>query len=77
MLATSLISGCLSNGINVYYATVSSTPALIYYSLMKKIVGVMITASHNKYSDNGIKIINKGYKLNSDEENEIEYYLHH
>lgn len=75
LLATSLISGCLSNGINVYYATVSSTPALIYYSLMKKVVGVMITASHNKYSDNGIKIINKGYKLNSDEENEIEYLI--
>lgn len=35
----------------------------------------MITASHNKYSDNGIKIINKGYKLNSDEENEIEYLI--
>ena len=35
----------------------------------------MITASHNKYSDNGIKIINKGYKLNDNEENEIEYLI--
>lgn len=75
LLASSITSGCLSVGINVYYAGISSTPALIYYSLMKKFVGVMITASHNIYSDNGIKIINKGFKLNNEEEKKIEYLI--
>ena len=75
MLFCSLASGCMSMGLNVYNLGVLSTPGLIYYSKQKNAVGVMITASHNLYIDNGIKIILNGRKLNEFEEKEIEKYI--
>lgn len=72
MLAYAIGAGCLSRGMEVKYAGVAPTPALIYYSKIKETVGIMITASHNPYSDNGIKIINKGKKLSTEEELLIE-----
>lgn len=75
LLAFSIISGCLSSGLKVIYAGVLSTPALIYYSYIHKVVGVMITASHNPYYYNGVKIINNGYKLNNKEEEQLEQEL--
>lgn len=69
----SLLSfGALSSGINVYYLGITSTPRLIYYSFKHSMLGVMITASHNPYEYNGIKIIKYGYKLNGNEELIIE-----
>ena len=64
MLSSALISGALAMNNDVHYLGVIPTPALIYYSYLKKYTGVMITASHNTYTDNGIKLLNKGYKLN-------------
>lgn len=72
MLAYAIACGAMSAGINVLYAGVSSTPALIYYSKIKKITGVIVTASHNPYYDNGIKLVNKGKKLDLIEEEAIE-----
>ena len=57
---------------DVHYLGVIPTPALIYYSYLKKYTGVMITASHNPYTYNGIKLLNKGYKLTPEEENIVE-----
>ncbi len=74
-LAFSIISGCLSNGLNVTYAGILSTPALIYYCYIHKVTGVMITASHNPYYYNGIKIIKNGYKLTQTEEQLLEQAL--
>lgn len=72
-MIVSIISGVLlSRGIDVKNMGVIPTPALIYYSKIKKCLAVMITASHNPYSDNGIKIIINGRKLNFDEEHFIE-----
>lgn len=72
MLAYAIASGAMSRGMNVYFAGVMPTPALIYTSLVKNITGVMITASHNPYTDNGIKVLNKGVKLTDEEECLIE-----
>ncbi|GAB2025474.1 phosphoglucosamine mutase [Lactovum odontotermitis] len=74
MLSSSLISGLLSVGIEVYDLGVIATPGLAY--LVKKdgvSAGVMITASHNPALDNGIKFFGgDGFKLDDAQELEIE-----
>ena len=75
MLAQAITAGALSRGINVHFVGVIPTPALIYYSYVKGYTGIMITASHNPYTDNGIKVLNKGFKLSEDEECKIEEYI--
>ncbi len=75
VLVKYLINGCISKGIEVINAGVVPTPALIYYSKMNNIYGVMITASHNPYYDNGLKVVNSGIKLNQNEELLIEKEL--
>lgn len=72
MLAFQMIAGCLSVGLDVEYIGVISTPGLIYLSKIKNAVGIMITASHNPYQDNGIKILYQGRKLSIEEESLIE-----
>lgn len=72
MLAYAIASGAMSRGMNVYFAGVMPTPALIYTSEKMNIVGVMITASHNPYTDNGIKVLNRGIKLSEEEESKVE-----
>ena len=72
MLSCAVIAGALSHGMNVHFAGVIPTPALIYYSYVKGYTGVMITASHNPYTDNGIKLLNKGFKLTDDKEAKVE-----
>lgn len=74
MLASSLISGLLSVGIEVYDLGVIATPGVAY--LVKKdgaSAGVMISASHNPALDNGIKFFGgDGYKLEDEKELKIE-----
>lgn len=77
MLRCSLACGCLDVGIDVLFAGVVSTPAIIYYSKIYKCIGVMITASHNPYSENGIKIFYCGKKLDSNQETLIEQKIEH
>lgn len=67
-----MIGTLLASNMNVYDLGVVSTPALIYLCYLKGFVGVMVSASHNPYYDNGIKIINKGFKLSLEEELLIE-----
>ena len=75
MLKCAIIAGALSMGIDVIDADIAPTPALIYYSQIKKITGIMVTASHNPYKDNGIKVLNKGVKLDESKELEIENFI--
>ena len=75
MLAHMLAAGALSTGLNVLFAGVVSTPMIAHYSKLKQISGIMITASHNPYEDNGIKVFNKGYKSTLEEELIIESYI--
>lgn len=72
-MIVSIISGALlSKGIDVKNMGILPTPGLIYYSKINKCLAIMVTASHNPYTNNGIKIIINGRKLNSEEECFIE-----
>ncbi len=77
MLAHGIAAGALSMGLDVYYLGVLPTPGLIYYSKKHQMTGIMVTASHNPYTDNGIKVLNKGFKLSPNEEAIIENLIEH
>jgi len=74
-LLYSVVSGAQSLGIDCMVAGVVSTPLISHYSKQKEITGVMITASHNPYTDNGIKVFNNGNKLSFEEETLIENFV--
>lgn len=77
MLMDSLISGLLSVGIEVLNLNVVTTPAVAYLVRAASAdAGIMISASHNPASDNGIKFFGSdGYKLADEVEDEIEDLL--
>ena len=63
-LKTALAMGINSSGINAYDLDVIPTPGVAYICKKYNMPGVVISASHNPYSDNGIKILNeRGEKL--------------
>lgn len=62
-------------GIHVTIGGVVPTPVVALYSSKYNTVGVMITASHNPYTDNGIKLFKNGEKLFDEEEIELETYI--
>lgn len=74
MLEQAMTAGFLSMGMNVVLTGPIPTPAVARLTLsMRADLGVMISASHNPYYDNGIKLFgNDGYKLSDDIEEEIE-----
>jgi phosphoglucosamine mutase len=61
-------------GIDVFLVGTITTPGLSFFVKdLKANVGIMISASHNKATDNGIKFFNsKGYKLSEQEEERVE-----
>ncbi len=71
-ISRSIIKGVLESGLNVLDLGVVPTPLLAYFSILNKCHGVMITASHNPYTDNGIKIFNQGRKTTAQAEAKIE-----
>lgn len=77
MLETALTSGLVSMGMDVFMVGPLPTPAVAHLTKsMGAAAGVMITASHNPYEDNGIKIFGPdGYKLNDDLENLVERHI--
>jgi len=76
-LKASLLNGLLKSGAIVYDAAVSTTPSVSYLVRLKGFAyGVMISASHNPYEDNGIKVFNgEGEKLEDENEEIIEAYM--
>ena len=74
MLVSGISSGLCSLGIDIINVGIISTPAISYLiNKYKANAGVMITASHNPYQYNGIKIFDSnGYKLDDNLEDEIQ-----
>ncbi|MFA4944698.1 MAG: phosphoglucosamine mutase [Lentisphaeria bacterium] len=77
MLETALTSGLVSMGMDVYLVGPLPTPAVAHLAKsMGTDAGIMLTASHNPFDDNGIKIFGgDGFKLNDALEAEIEREL--
>ena len=68
MFEYSLVSGLTASGADVYLLHVTTTPSVSYVTRTEEFdCGIMISASHNPYYDNGIKLINsKGEKMDED-----------
>jgi phosphoglucosamine mutase len=74
MLENALSSGILSMGVDVLFIGPLPSPGVAYVTRsLRADAGIVITASHNPYDDNGIKFFRAdGYKLDDEIENEIE-----
>jgi phosphoglucosamine mutase len=78
MLESALAAGVASTGVDVLLAGVIPTPGVAYLcSIVKNAgAGIVISASHNPYQDNGIKIFKAGgEKLSDKQEDKIEDYI--
>ncbi len=75
MIGYAIANGLLTLGVDVKFAGVVSTPMVAHYSKIKNIIGVMVTASHNPFMDNGIKVFNMGYKTTEDVEALLEDFI--
>lgn len=77
MFEYALVSGLTASGADVYLLHVTTTPSVSYTVRSEEFdCGIMISASHNPYYDNGIKIIDAlGHKMSSDVEDQIEKYI--
>jgi phosphoglucosamine mutase len=78
MLESALESGITSMGGNPYLLGVLPTPGIAFIAQsMRANAGIVISASHNPYQDNGIKIFSgSGFKLSDEQEEAIEDLLH-
>ena len=75
MLANGIALGALSVNKKVIDVGVIPTPGIAFNSIKKHCIGVMITASHNPYQDNVIKIFYDGLKLDNELQEKIEEYI--
>lgn len=77
MLEYAISAGIAASGADVYLLHVTTTPSISFVTRQEEFdCGIMITASHNPYYDNGIKIINRfGEKLDDETTSLIEAYL--
>lgn len=77
MFEYALAAGLTASGADAYLLHVTTTPSVSYVVRTEDFdCGIMISASHNPYYDNGIKIINGlGYKMEAEIEEAIENYI--
>lgn len=77
MLEYALSAGVTASGANAYLLHVTTTPSVSYIARSERFdCGIMISASHNPFYDNGIKLLNgKGEKMEQSIIDKIEAYL--
>ena len=77
MFEYSLVGGLVASGADAYLLHVTTTPSVAYIARMDEFdCGIMISASHNPFYDNGIKLINShGEKMDEEIINLVEDYL--
>ena len=77
MLEYSIAAGLTASGADAYMLHVTTTPSVSYVTRQEEFdCGIMITASHNPFYDNGIKVINRyGEKLDDKTTSYIESYI--
>jgi len=77
MFEYSIVAGLTSTGADAYMLHVTTTPSVAYVTRVDNFdCGVMISASHNPFYDNGIKLINsRGEKMDEETTAAIEAYL--
>ena len=77
MLLSSLASGLLATGVDVYDVGVITTAAVAYLTKRHSVnIGIMISASHNPWRENGIKLIGgDGHKLPDQTEKAVEHSI--
>lgn len=77
MFEDALSAGLTASGADVYLLHVTTTPSVSYVTRTEGFdCGIMISASHNAFYDNGIKLINaQGRKMESEVEEKIEAYI--
>lgn len=77
MFEYALVAGLTASGADAYLLHVTTTPSVSYVVKSEDFdCGIMITASHNPFYDNGIKIINSyGYKVEAEVEDKVEAYI--
>ncbi len=77
MLESGIVAGLVASGADAYLLHVIPTPGVAYETVDGRFdCGIMISASHNPYTDNGIKLVNgEGYKMDEDVLERIEGYI--
>ena len=76
LLETAIANALVKEGIETQLMGVAPTPAIAFSAMRQNVVAIAITASHNLYQDNGIKIFGAGgRKLSDSEQEEIEKQL--
>ena len=76
LLETAIANALIKEGIEVQLMGIAPTPAIAFSAMRRNVVAIAITASHNLYQDNGIKIFGAGgLKLSDSEQEEIEKQL--
>ncbi len=77
MFEYALGAGLVASGADAYLLHVTTTPSVSYVVRSEDFdCGIMITASHNPYTDNGIKLINSGgYKMEPEVLERVEAYI--
>ncbi len=77
MFEYAIVAGLTSSGADAYMLHVTTTPSVSYAVAGDDFdCGIMISASHNPYTDNGIKLVNhRGEKIDDDTIEKIELYL--